>query len=214
MTETTTSLYWQSRSGLWLGAILFAFTLSTQAEQFFWGDQGQSVAYGQTIASWQLNNVHATSQGQVTYAKEGTLTRQYELQADAESTSASGNVPAKANFRLVMDVFSPAHDMGGQKRGQFYVQGLWQLQGDGDLQQLPGDALTGRIQGRVQSELSFDPTVENREWKGIVQIPMSRVRSDSGKPGIRPIRGGGELVLTAGNSSGTLILDLKLWPKF
>ncbi|MEJ2692677.1 MAG: hypothetical protein P8166_06335 [Candidatus Thiodiazotropha sp.] len=213
MTKTMTAIRWQSRPGIWLGSMLLVFTLSAHAEQFFWGDQSQRVAYGYTMANWQLNNVHVASQGQAIYPREGTLTRQYELQADAVSTSASGDVPANARFRLVMDVFSPAHDMGGQKKGQFYVQGLWELQGDEDVVPSADSALTGKIQGRVQSELSFDPTAENRDWKGIVQIPMTRVRSDGGKPGIRPMRGGGELVISAGNS-GTLALDLKLWPKF
>ena len=213
MTNNSISVYWQASPGIWLGTLLLAFTVSAQAEQFFWADQNQHAPYGRTMASWQLNNLQTTSQGHVIDIKEGVLTRQYELQADAESTSESVDVPGKAHFRLLMDVFSPARDMGIQKRGNYYVQGRWELVGEDDQQLSANDALTGKIQGRVQAELTFDPTTENRDWKGIVQIPMSRVRSDVGKPGLRPMRGGGELAVAAADG-GTLSLDLKLWPKF
>ena len=192
---------------------MFIFTLVAHAEQFFWGEQNQRVPYGHTMPNWQLNNLRTISQGETTYPKEGTLTRHYELEADAESTSASDEIPAKASFRLVMDVFSPARDMGGQKKGMHYVLGRWELEGADETQQSADGALTGKIHGRVQAELAFDPTTESGDWTGIVQIPMSRVRSDGGKPGVRPMRGGGELAFAAGDG-GTLALNLKLWPKF
>lgn len=213
MKKTSISLYRQYGSGICIGALLLAFTLSTKAEQFFLADQNQRPAYGQAMARWQLKNLRTTSQGQVTYPKEGTLKRQYELQADAESTSGPTGVPAKARFRLIMDVFSPANDMGGQKKGKYYIQGRWDLLGEGDVQPSADGVLTGKIRGRLQAELAFDPTSENHDWKGIVQIPMFRVRSNDGKPGVRRMRGGGELTFTA-SDGGTLAFDLKLWPKF
>jgi len=213
MKEIWFSLFSQARLSISTGVLMLVFSFAAQAEQFFLADQHQSVAYGHAMASWKLSNLSSGSQGQVIYIKEGTLTRQYELQADAESTSGASDIPSKARFHLTMDVFSPAQDMGMQKKGKYYVQGLWELTGEEDPQQSVEGALTGTIQGRVQAELTFDPTTEDRDWKGIVQIPMSRVRSDSGKPGVRPMRGGGELAFVA-NDGGSLALDMKLWPKF
>ena len=203
----------RARPRIWFGLLLLAFTFSVQADQFFLSDQSKHTAYGQTMASWQLSNLQTSSQGQTVYVREGALTRQYELQADATPSASSTDAPAKGRFRLVMDVFSPANDMGGQKKGKFYVQGRWTLTGADDPQASADGAFTGDIQGRVQAELTFDPTTENRDWKGTVQIPMTRIRSNGGRPGMRPMRGGGELAI-AGEDGGTLALDLKLWPKF
>ena len=213
MQKTSISLYRQANPGIWVGALLLVFTHSAQADQFFLEGQYRGAVFEHAMARWQLTNLRTISQGEVTYPREGTLIRQYELQADAASTSASIGVPTKVRFRLLMDVFSPAYDMGGQKQGKYYVQGRWELLGGDDVRQSADGALSGGIQGRVQAELPFDPTSGNRDWKAIVQIPMSRVRSHAGRRGVRPMRGGGELAFTLGDS-GTLALDLKLWPKF
>lgn len=213
MRKQSISFYQSTWAGVLLAALSLVFALTAQAEQFVHGQQGQSKAYGHSMASWTLTNLSTSSRGQVVRIKEGKFTRQYVLQADAESVSDSSEMPVKARFELVMDVFSPFEDMGRQKRGRYYVQGLWELEGDKDDLQASDETLTGKIKGRIQAELNFDPTTKNRDWKGIVQIPMSRVRSDMGRPGVRPMRGGGELTF-AEDGTGTLDLNLKLWPKF
>ena len=206
------SLYWKSRSSIWINGLLLIFAFSAQADQFVLSGQYPGAAYEHTMDTWQLRNLRTISKGQVTYPKEGTLTRQYELQADAESTSGSTGAPLRARFRLLMDVFFPANGTGGQKKGKYYIQGLWELVGESDVLRAVDDALSSKIQGRVQAELAFDPTSVNRGWKGSVRIPISRVRSNDRRLGVRLMRGGGELAFTPGDG-GTLAFDLKLWPK-
>jgi len=213
MQKTSISLYRQANPGIWVGALLLVFSHSAQADQFFLSDRYRGAVFEHAMARWQLTNLRTISQGEVTYPREGTLIRQYELQADAASILASIGVPTKVRFRLLMDVFSPAYDMGGQKQGKYYVQGRWELLGRDDVRQSADGTLSGRIQGRVQAELAFDPTVENRDWKGNVRISTSRVLSKVGKLGVRLMRAGGELAFTPGDG-GTLALDLKLWPRF
>jgi hypothetical protein len=142
--------------------------------------------------NWQLSNLHVTSPGQVLEAQEGVLTRQYVLEAEARP--APGNGEVKALFRLTMDVFTPAEDMPGQTKGQWYVQGRWTLEPDVRAgSNVQSELLASAISGRAQAALSFDPTARLSDWKASVQIPMGRMRSESARSGVRPVRGGGEV---------------------
>lgn len=171
----------------------------------------QHAGFANERVSWQLSNVRVASPGQVMEAKEGVMTRQYVLEAEARP--AQGNGEVKALFRLTMDVFSPNEDMPGQAKGQWYVQGRWTLEPDAQADaNTQSELLTSAIGGRAQAALPFDPTTQSSDWQASVQIPMSRMRSERARSGARPIRGGGEVFFAAGGE-GRLSVDLKLWPK-
>jgi hypothetical protein len=207
MVTKAISCRWRSRLGVWLGVVLITFSLCVQAQQAT-GSDTQRNTFARSMPVWQLSNFRVTDSGLVSYPKEGKFTRQYILQADALSTSGNSDPAQISRFKLTMDVFSPNYDMGLQKQGKFYVQGRWELTG------LVGQgALTGDLYGRLQAELDFDPSVETRDWKASLQVPMSRANSNGGRLGIRPVRGAGELAFVSADS-GELALNMKLWPRF
>lgn len=173
--------------------------------------EDQRAGFANESVNWQLSKVHMTSPGQVLEAKEGVMTRQYVLEAEARP--AKGNEAVKAVFRLTMDVFSPSEDMPGQAKGQWYVQGRWTLEPDANnASPAQSELLSSPVSGRVQAALPFDPTTQAADWKASVQIPMGRMRAESARSGVRPVRGGGEVFFAAGGE-GRLSVDLKLWPK-
>lgn len=207
MVRTEISFPLHIRLGVWLAVMLFMFSFSAQAEQAA-PDAAQRNSFAHSMQVWQLSNFQVTSQGQASYPKEGNFTQRFVLQADALPTSGSINQEESPRFQLTMDVFSPNYDMGFQKQGRYYVQGRWDLTGLVNQGSLSGD-----LHGRLKADLDFDPTVETRDWKASIQVPMSRANANGGKLGIRPVRGAGELAF-ASDDSGELTLNMKLWPGF
>jgi hypothetical protein len=195
----------------WLSAIVLAWGAAghASAEEMAGTDDGVA-SFTNARTSWQLKNLRLAAPGKVMAGEQGTLTRQSILEGDAESTTTG--VPARARFRMAIDVFTPAQDMGKQKKGKYYVQGVWIIETDGTATSAGAGALTGSVEGRLSATLDFDPVADKRDWTANVHIPLTRVRSDGVRPGVRPVRGGGELAFAAGNA-GTLSVDLKLWPK-
>lgn len=174
-------------------------------------DISKSTGFTHTQALWSLSNVRMAEPGELLEIAEGTFVRQYVIEAEA-GTNQPG-MAAEADFRLAMDVFAPAEDMGSQKAGHWYVNGRWTLEPRAVKAEAgkPG-ALTGKMSGYVQADLPFDPTVTEGAWKGVVRIPMTRVRADGGQPGIRPVRGEGELEFDDADA-GLLSFDVKVGPK-
>ncbi len=166
--------------------------------------------FANTNVTWQLKNVHATGPGKLTKSREGKLTREYVIEADADA--GLHELFGKAHFRLSLDAFSPAKNMPGQLKGKWYVRGKWTLEPEEQTQGTSESMLTGPLSGRVKATLSFDPTAVKKAWKGKVRIPMTRVRADNGGVGVRPMRGEGEIGFISGNE-GSLSVSLKLWPK-
>ena len=171
---------------------------------------GPRNTFANAQVTWHLQNLRQTRQGQRQRSSNGVLKRQYIFEAEATPDQLA--LFPKAHFRLVMDVFSPTEDMPGQSRGNWYVQGVWTVEPDAQALQAPQQGvLTGTLSGRVQAALTFDPTLTKKTWQGAVRIPMTRVRADNVGTGVRPLRGGGELVFNAGGD-GSLSVNLKLWP--
>lgn len=198
-------------NGLFVLAFFFGTTSLAQGEEYY-GEARNTFANAQV--TWQLKNVRKASPGQEVRLKEGQHVHEYVLEADAESSQQDifSNF-SKARFRMNVDVFSPNRDMPGQTKGKWYVQGKWTLEPDvRDQGALQAGALTGAVSGRIQAELSFNPTVVNKAWQGSARIPMSRVRADSAGTGVRPLRGEGAVAFDSG-SEGSLAVNLKLWPK-
>lgn len=191
-----------------VGVLVCAVALPAWSEEGGWS---RSAAFASTNATWKLTNVLKIGAAQVVQSKEGALKRQYVIGADADAGSQA--LFPRAHLRLTLDVFSPAKNMPGQMKGKWYVHGIWTLEPDAQAAvSAEAGALTGPLSGRVQAELPFDPTASNKKWKGTVQIPMIRVRADNVSPGVRPMRGGGEIVFDA-DGTGSLSVNLKLWPK-
>lgn len=200
-----------ARSLAWLCAIVLVWGAAGRAaaEEVVGTDDG-SAKFANTRGAWQLKNLHLAVPGQVMDGEQGRLIRQSIFEGDAESTVAG--MPARARFRMAIDVFAPAQDMGKQKKGKYYVQGVWIIETDGTATSTGAGALTGSVEGRLSATLDFDPIADKRDWTASVHIPLTRVRSDGMQPGVRPVRGGGALAFAAGDA-GTLSVDLKLWPK-
>jgi hypothetical protein len=190
------------------GALVCAVALPAHGEG---GGVSRSVAFGNAGANWKLTNVFKSGSTQGMQSKEGVLKRQFVIGADADA-GAQALFP-KARLQLTIDVFAPAKNMAGRVKGKWYVHGTWKLEPVEQAAAVSDEgALTGPLTGRVQAELPFDPTISNKKWKGIVQIPMIRVRADNVSPGVRPLRGGGEIVFDT-DGTGSLSVNLKLWPK-
>ena len=194
---------------------LSALILCLGMAGFAIGEEYQSAeesgnGFANTQVTWQLKNVRKTSLGQARQTGKGVLRRQFVIEADADA-GQQGLFP-KAHFQLSMDVFAPSESMQGQTRGNWYVQGIWSLEPDEQAQgEFQAGMLAGTLSGRVQTALSFDPTVAKKAWQGKVRIPMTRVRADNIGTGVRPMRGEGEIVFNSGDV-GSLSVNLKLWP--
>ena len=206
------------RAALLVGLALVGSTgATTLANDAATNAQDPRAGFDNAAAAWKLSNVRVTNPGNTLDIEEGAITRQRVIEADAVTTR--DGLPQKASFRLTMDVFSPAADMSMQKKDHWYVQGRWTLSpaaqdaNAAKAAAVTAGALTGTVAGRVQAELDFDPVASGAAWSGDVTIPMSRVRSDGVKAGVRPLRGGGHLAL-AEDGQGSLAVDLKLWPRF
>lgn len=171
----------------------------------------QGSSFSNTKMLWKLSRVNNSNPGQVLRAQEGIFTRQYVMEAEAQS--GQNALFSNAHFRLSMDVFKPTEVIQGQEKDRWYVQGRWTLASD-TLTRSAQNAgeLTGVLSGHLQTNLLFDPTLEKKPWKGNLRIPPSRVRSEIAKQGVRPLRGEGEFVFD-GNDEGSLSVSLKLWPK-
>ncbi|NTU42708.1 MAG: hypothetical protein HGA78_06575 [Nitrospirales bacterium] len=122
---------------------------------------------------WQISNARIISPGTTNRTEEGSLTTDYIVEATAVA-KGSGAPVQTGTFRATMSVFSPNHDMTGQKAGLWYLTGKW------TISDAKADKKTLRIRhnrsvakGMIKTSLSFNPVEQKGSFDAYANILMS-----------------------------------------
>jgi hypothetical protein len=109
-----------------------------------------------TTIDWWLSNSRVVSEGITAATGEGVLTTGYEIEA-AANTPAGSQSP-KGIFSVTVSIFSPNHDMPGQKAGMWYVQGSWNIKDPAPGAQPARRRDANVVRGTLSGELAFNPS--------------------------------------------------------
>lgn len=165
------------------------------------------------VVIWDLTQTVVVSAGQtITIPADnsgfpgGVLTEGYVLESKAKSKS--GKLVPEGTFRLTLSAFTPARDYGEQKAGIWYVQGEWTVidkNADADPEAKKSRHNRYKVEGRIQTELLFNPAERMAGWSSEAMVPMSIAAGQWAR--------GSNGVLTLNSQlEGDLYLTLKLWP--
>lgn len=162
-----------------------------------------------SLALSGLRVVHA---GNLVKGIQGNLRQGYQVEGLARAYQG-GEAGAPRHLTIVADIFSPAADMPGQRKGKAYFNGQWALELVAGGPPSPLDELQGRLAGRIKAELPADPAAGLAALNGTLDIPMGRLYEGAGSAAFRPVRGSGAMELNP-NATGAMSLSLNLWPLF
>lgn len=161
--------------------------------------------------TWNLTEAKVISKGQVEVLREGEFTHDFILESKVTAINPSGSVVPGGTLRLVLSAFSPAYDQRGQKKGAWYVGGLWTLTDSTISPSTDGKHRAGEMSGRIKAELTFNPFVTPKNWTANLWLPMTRIAPAAQAASSQPARGEGALTLDD-KREGKLSLTLRLWP--
>lgn len=199
-----------SRRSFLLGSALFAgWPVLALAQQAAFRTQQGRYSSSMSLALSGLRVAHA---GNLVKGIQGNLRQGYQIEGLARVYQA-GEAGAPRQLTIVADIFSPAADMPGQRKGRAYFNGQWAMELAAGTQLSPLDELQGRLAGRIRAELPSDPAAGLAAFNGTLDIPMSRLYEGAGSAAFRPVRGSGAMELNP-NATGVMSLSLNLWPLF
>ena len=105
---------------------------------------------------WQLSNLTVVNPGQAVEMKEGLFTTGFTLEANAYDKD--GDIVPDGKFQLTLSAFSPFEQMGTQKPGYWYVQGIWTLtKNNPDLEAMQAKKNLKTAKGSSVAELPSNP---------------------------------------------------------
>lgn len=108
------------------------------------------------VLTWRLNQTEMSSSDMLR-SRYGFLVPDYKVTGQAMSDTPDNPLP-QGRFEFQGSVFSPLRDMPGQRAGQWYLQGKWQIVAtDADPQILRIRHNPYRIEGTLRAELPANP---------------------------------------------------------
>lgn len=170
----------------------------------------QSASIQNASITWMLSEGAVVDVGETSTFEQGTMTRDYTIEAKA--VSADPSLIAEGVFKATMSVFSPSRDSTAQKVGNWYVRGKWSLSDINAAQGSNYRRAPGVVGGQLQMELPFNPALQSDDWSATLRVPQTTFEPISSANGRQPLRGEGVLLFDY-KLDGELTLNLKLWPQ-
>lgn len=173
-----------------------------------WFGSSALAAADDTSLQWTINESRVVSEGHEVVIDEGLMLQDLVIEGLAQALNTDFLPTAK--FKLVLQAFSPAKDIGRQLAGRWYLKGYWTL--NDPLVTTESKArqwnTAGALKSHFLAETAHDPRLASTQWRAeFSMLPGRYTPQDSKSPGFS-VRGTGALAMNTG-FEGTLSLALR-----
>lgn len=111
----------------------------------------------QSEIGWNITNARVVKVSPTVTSRYGVIVDEYVVSGDATALSAATPLQ-KGKIRFMVNLFSPARDMPGQRAGLWYLQGTWTITADdADPELLKIRHNPYVIEGDIKAELANNP---------------------------------------------------------
>jgi hypothetical protein len=157
---------------------------------------------------WAIKEAKVVSDGREVAIDEGVMLQDVVIEGRAQALNTE--LLPTAIFKVVLQAFSPAKDMGRQLAGRWYLKGYWTL--NNPLAAAESTArqwnTAGALKSHFLAETAHDPRLASTQWRAEFSMLPGRYTPQDTKSPAFSVRGTGALAMNTG-SEGTLSLALR-----